>query len=330
MRSLVNFVKYNNALPIALFLIFGMGSAAFAASPAAREQVLRSQEVVRSVDNTYIIEADLENFDFSLQVTAVAEDPDFYYVSYTYQTISIVDYVWKPATVKEVLKVGKLEILGRDLGLYVAKQLGEVIAGQKELLAGTQTAERKLGATPKVVATEYSGLIGKFLSPTETTFEGYDPVVEEKPLGDRVAAVGAAGWTTGGPAGSTAGAPVLTPKQVEQIVQDKVNAILAAGALPPPDTASTTPPAGDTGNDAPPAGTPPADEPPATTTPPADEPPADTPPAETPPADTSPVNEPPPAEPPPADTPPTETPPAETPPAETPPAETPSADTPSQ
>lgn len=306
MRSFINFVKYNNALPIALFLIFGVGSAAFAASPAAREQVLSSKDVVRSVDNTYIVNVDLDTFDFSLLVTAVKEDEDFYYVSYTYNTISTVDYVWKPVTVNEVLKVGKLEIMGRDLGLFVAKELGEVIAAQKELLAGTQTAERKIGATPKVVATEYAGLIGKFLDAKETTFEGYDPVVEEKPLGDRVSGVGGT-WATGGPSGSTAAAPTLTPAQIQQIVQDKVNAILAAGSLPPPDTATSTPPSDST---TPSDTTPPADTaPPATTTPSVETPPATT----TPPAET-----------PPAETPPTETPPAEIPPAETPPAETPS------
>src|SRR3989344_9635324 len=79
MRKLFNFLQYNNAVPIALFVIFGATGATFAASPEVREAVLSAEQVVQSVDNTYIVSADLASRDFGLVVTKIEEDEEYYY-----------------------------------------------------------------------------------------------------------------------------------------------------------------------------------------------------------------------------------------------------------
>lgn len=160
--------------------MFGMGASVFAASPQARDAVLSSQSQVLSVDNTYLLETDLSDFDLALRVTAVTEDDESYFVSYAYTSIEPVEYVWKPVEIAKTITVSKKEIQDTDLGLYVSKQLGELLRQEVARLEQVQTLERDNGASRKVVATEYSGLVGRFLDPTEEVFEGYTPVIEPK------------------------------------------------------------------------------------------------------------------------------------------------------
>ncbi len=179
MRKFWHFLQYNNAIPIALFILFGGTGAVFAASPEVRGAVISSEDTVQSIDNTYIIGADLGKRDFKLQITDVKEDDEMYYVTYTYQTISIVDYVWQEVSVTKTLEFSKKELTGKDLGLFVAKQLGEAMTQEIAYLSEVQKQEREKGASLKVIATEYSGLIGRMLDTDEKVFAGYDPVVAE-------------------------------------------------------------------------------------------------------------------------------------------------------
>src|SRR3989338_3275464 len=188
MQKLWHFLQYNNAIPIALFIMFGGTGAVFAASPGAREAIISSEETVQSVDNTYIVGANLNNYNFGLRIADVREDEEMYYITYSYSTISIVDYVWREVAATKTLEFSKKELTGRDLGLFVAKQLGEEMTAQLAYLTEVQKSEREKGAALKVIATEYSGLIGRMLNPTEKVFEGYEPVVEELPVESGAAA----------------------------------------------------------------------------------------------------------------------------------------------
>ncbi len=189
-----HFFKYDNTIPIALGLLtlfLGAGGA-FAASPDVRDAMFSSATVVRTVDNSYIVSANLDSFMPRVQIIGVTEDGEHYYVAYTLATIDIVDYVWRDTIKSETMKVSKADLGGRDLGLYVTRQLKEVIDWQVAHLRETQEFEKKVGITPKVVATEYSGLIGKFLDPNEEELPGYTPVVPPDPAlpvvtGDTVA-----------------------------------------------------------------------------------------------------------------------------------------------
>lgn len=168
-------------------VLLGAGSTYAATNP---EAILGSQSEVRSADNSFIINLDVSAFNPELKVTEVKEDADSYYVAYEYHTVAPVDYVWQPALKTGSMVVSKRELEGKDLGLFVSKQLSQIVTSETTYLAGVQQRERSQGASAKVVATQYSGLVGRFLSPTEETFEGYVPVIAPE---SQVAAAASAG-----------------------------------------------------------------------------------------------------------------------------------------
>ena len=95
-----------------------------------------------------------------------------------------------------------------DLGLYVTDELGEVVAAELERLKETQALERRQ-VTTRTIATEYSGLVGKFLDPTIDELPGYVPLVTP-PEPAQAAAAGSTGGIPASSASQSRGAPVLT------------------------------------------------------------------------------------------------------------------------
>lgn len=181
LKKVLHFVKYNNAFPIALSLILLGTSVSFAASEDLRETIVDSQDVVRSVDNNFIISVDLDNFDFDLQITDVVEDDNGYNVSYSYQTIAIEDYTWKVVRINKTLGISRVALESsylKDLGLYVAKNLGDNLNSELVYLKRVKELETAKGSSNKIVTTEYSGLIGKHLDHKEKVFEGYYATIE--------------------------------------------------------------------------------------------------------------------------------------------------------
>ena len=181
LQKIVTFIKYHNALPLiflALFLGFG---AAFAANPELGENmaaaVITSAQTVVKVDNSLILNVNLDQFLPSAQINAITEDEDNYYVSYTLYTIDLQSGVWNTVSRGQSITVSKKSLGNNDLGLYVAKQIKEVTDRQLEYLKEVQEIERGKGVTQKTVATTYSGLIGKFLDPKEEVIVGYQPVI---------------------------------------------------------------------------------------------------------------------------------------------------------
>ncbi len=218
MKDFFRFLTYHNAVPVALGALFLSVGGALAASPEAREGVadalVGAREEIRSVDNSYIANMNLDSFAPKIQITNVSEDDEHYFVSYTLATVDIVDYVWRDVTKEITLRVFKNDLGERDLGLYVAKQLKDVADRELERLAEVQKIERGRGITRKVVATAYTGLIGKFLDPKEETLPGYVPVKPPEPKPDpeenrrsEEARRAAAERGTNAPAGSSAPAP---------------------------------------------------------------------------------------------------------------------------
>lgn len=177
--KLIHFVKYNNAFNI-IFVIFFFGfGISFAASEDVRESVYSAQETVVSVDNTRIVSADLDNHNFNLRINSVIEDEKNYYAAYSYQTIIAENSIWQDKEIEKVLTISKEALGARDLGLYIAKELGENINYELSYLKRTQKLEREKGESQKIVTVEYSGLIGKLLDPKEMVIEGYEPVIPE-------------------------------------------------------------------------------------------------------------------------------------------------------
>jgi len=175
MRALVNFIKYNNLVPITLGVIFLGSGAAFAASDP--QAIYNAQQEVVSVDNTYIVGKDLSAYTPRVQITGVTEDGDNYYVSYVIATIDLNGYRWQDVQKAEVMRVSKPD-LGpyRDLGVYVTQQLKQILDRELAYLRQVQEKERKQ-VSQAVVATTYGGLIGQFLDTNMETLPGYTPVV---------------------------------------------------------------------------------------------------------------------------------------------------------
>lgn len=230
LQKIVKFVQYNNFFTLTLMFIFMGASATFAANPEVRQSILAQKETVRSVDNTYIVNTDFSAYDVGLKVVDVKEDIDWYYIDYTYNTAEVVDYVWKQVPKSGSMKVTKKELANRDLGLYVAEQLGQVTDQQLAYLKDVQEDEKKIGATQKIVAIEYSGLIGQFLSTEEKTFDGYKPV---KPPVEVVAdniQHGENNTVVGTTLGVTVGTtPTLTRDEVQNLIQDTIKQLLSGG-----------------------------------------------------------------------------------------------------
>ncbi|MDO8552007.1 MAG: hypothetical protein Q7S01_00580 [bacterium] len=258
MKKIIHFIQYHNFFTIAVMVVFMGASVSFAASSDVRQSVLAQTEVARSVDNSYIVNTDFDSYDMGLKIQSVTEDADNYYVGYAYDNVTVVDYVWQPVSTAESMKVSKKELSGRDLGLYVAGQLGQIIDQQLAYLKEVQKKEKKNGATQKVLATEYSGLVGQFLSTEEKTFDGYAPVVTE-PIAqqqEQVASVAesqdaqdadplntVAGQDSPTPAPATSSQTSLTREEVEKLISDRVAELLAQGNIStqtPEETATET------------------------------------------------------------------------------------------
>lgn len=182
-KSLLSFIKYHNAVPLVAMVVFLGASATLAASPVARDAisdaVIQKKETIISIDNSRIVSANLENFNPELQIREVTEDDEKYYVRYAFTNIILKDYVWQDMAEERVLSIAKTELSGKDLGLRVAKELGEVLEYESGFLKEVQAKEKKKGTTKKVATVEYAGLVGKFLDPEQKEFDGYAPVVPE-------------------------------------------------------------------------------------------------------------------------------------------------------
>lgn len=169
-----DFLKYNNAVPIAFSILAMGGASAYAATNP--EAIYAAQQRVVSIDNTYLVNKDLTTFAPTILITGVTEDAENYYVAYTVLTIDLQDAVWQDVISAQVMTVSK-EALGeyRDLGVFVTEQLKNVVSHERERLVQTQEFERR-NISQKVVATTYSGLVGKMLDERVETLPGYTPV----------------------------------------------------------------------------------------------------------------------------------------------------------
>jgi hypothetical protein len=182
-KRLIDFVKYNNAFVIGLVLVLFGGGVIFAASPDARRAVVGREVVtVQGIDNTRIINADLDNFDFQIKIDNVTEDATNYYVDYSFRTIGIEANEWQTITRNLQMTVAKDALAGQDLGLYMQAQLANIAQNELAYLEQAQTAEKEKGLAQIVRTTDYTGLIGLVLDVKNAVLPGYDPVVKPEPV----------------------------------------------------------------------------------------------------------------------------------------------------
>lgn len=278
-KTFAHFIKYNNTVPIVLGILFLSTSATLAASPEVRDSIYEAESTVMSVDTTYLLAVDLDDYPFAIRITSVTEDDIAFYVAYEFDTIEIADSVWQDVTRIETLQVHK-EALKGDFETYVEFQLAQVRDSALERLKETQNYQRTLGASQKTVATAYKGLIGKFREPDEMIVPQYESKISKnsdlyiknpQPL---VTWDANAEPSSGGDTSSRDKCPDMPGTQFTE------------GECVP-----WSPPGGG-GEGEPPPEEPPAEEPPPEE-PPAEEPPAEEPPAEEPPAEEPPAQDPP-------------------------------------
>ncbi len=178
LQRLKNFIFYNNGFVVILLLVVLSSGSVMAANPNVRDGVVSSEDKLIKVDNSYIRDVNLENHDFDIKITKVEKDEENYYLSYEFKTIELVDGSWKKIVKRDILTINIEQLGNRDLGLYAAEQLKQLVDQTKNFLTEVQISENTKGATNKTVARNYKGLVGRFLESDEITFAGYDPVVE--------------------------------------------------------------------------------------------------------------------------------------------------------
>ncbi len=172
-----NFLKYNNAALIIAFLVLVLGASVFA-TESGREFVGAREIRTEGVDNTLLLAADLDNLDMDFKIEKVEQDEDFYYVTYTFLDLAIVNGAWQYQLKEKTRKVSKP--LEKDLGEYFAEELSEEYAARiKELKLEKSKAEAN-GEEKRVEVTEYSGIIGKALDIAGGVFPGYEPIVTKE------------------------------------------------------------------------------------------------------------------------------------------------------
>lgn len=169
----IHFIKYNNAAVFIIVLVFIFGTSVFA-SETGREAVGKKKSSIIGVDNTLLLEADLDNFDMDFKIEKIEEDEKYYYITYTFIELSEFNGAWQYGLKEKERKISKN--IEEDLGVYFAKELEqEYYAKIKDLKLSKEKAEEK-GESKRVEVTEYSGLIGKTLNVASKVFKEYEPV----------------------------------------------------------------------------------------------------------------------------------------------------------
>lgn len=184
------FVRYNNAFLIMMFIaILAFGSFVFASDDVRGATIGNKQVYDEGVDNTLLLNTDLDSFNMDFKIIGIFEDEEKYLVSYSFVDLDIVDNNFLPndsnsdesssAVWQYVEKTATRRInkpFRKDLGVYLAQQLSQDAKARIKELKQKQKEAQSAGETKVVQVTQYSGLIGKVLDLSTTIFPGYEPI----------------------------------------------------------------------------------------------------------------------------------------------------------
>lgn len=174
LKKAIDFIKYNNLTVLILLGIFLAGSSVFAQTETGQAVIGEKQVTYQGVDNTLLLQANLENLDMDFKIESISQDDKYYYVTYTFINLEPINNAWQYQLRENKRKISRK--LRTDLGKYLAKQLKqEYDARIKELKIAKQAAEQ-VGESQLVEVEEYSGLIGKTLAVAGAIFPGYEPI----------------------------------------------------------------------------------------------------------------------------------------------------------
>lgn len=169
-KRIIDFIKYNNFTVLIALFIFIAGAGVFA-SETGQEVLGKKETKTEGIDNTVLLSADLSSFDMSFKIEKIEEDENMYYVIYSFIDLVKIDGAWQYQLASKTRKVSKK--LKEDLGIYLAKELGEEYAARLKYLKKEQDKARTVGEQTRTAVTEYSGLIGQALRASEKIFPGY-------------------------------------------------------------------------------------------------------------------------------------------------------------
>jgi len=177
-QKIIHFIKYHNAFTIAAILIFAFSASVFA-SPAVREATLGKTVIEQEgIDNSALLSANLDNFNFRMRIDNVSQDEENYYVDYSYESLGINENIWQGIMRAETITVPKSMLLGKDLGLYITEELRETMESELAYLKEVQEKQKQKGKTFVVETTKYTGMIGLVMNPQTKVLSGYEPVVK--------------------------------------------------------------------------------------------------------------------------------------------------------
>ena len=174
LKKAIHFIKYNNATLLILLAIFIIASSAWAQTEAGHEFIGEKQEKIKGIDNTLLLEADLDNFDMDFKIEKITKNDKYYFVTYTYLDLVKADDAWEYQLNEKSRKVSKK--IKKDLGAYLAEELKEEYDARVKTLNKEQKIALEKGEETRTEVVDYSGLIGKTLKLSEKIFFGYESV----------------------------------------------------------------------------------------------------------------------------------------------------------
>ena len=171
MHRIIHFIQYHNAFTLTVVFVFLAGTFAFA-NEDVRDAVLgESFELKEGIDNTAILQANLDEFDLNLRILGVEEDELYYFIIYQFTTLGIEDHAWQQVVREKVLKIDKLSLKEADLRAYIAEELNEVAEQELAYLREVQKIERAKGSTQFTASVERTGLIGLLADLKDAVFQ---------------------------------------------------------------------------------------------------------------------------------------------------------------
>jgi hypothetical protein len=173
-KKVLHFIQYNNATVLILVVILVVGSGAFAATDTGQELIGARDTRAEGIDNTLLINADLDTMDMDYNIERIEKDEKYYYVTYTYLDLRLINNAWQYQLQEDMRKVSLS--LKDDLGEYLAEELFEQYEARVKDLKAAKEKALSEGETIREEVTEFSGLIGQTLALAGQVFPGYEPV----------------------------------------------------------------------------------------------------------------------------------------------------------
>lgn len=171
MQKFIHFIKYNNATVIMIAIILVLGGGVFAAGPDAIGQKISK---IQGIDNTLLIQSDLDNMNVDFKIQNIEQDNEYYYVTYTYLDLTVIKQAWQYQLNQKTVKVSKK--IKQDISVYMTKYLAKHYEARIRELKKEKDYALASGEQKRIKVTEYTGLIGKTLDLTAEVFQGYEPI----------------------------------------------------------------------------------------------------------------------------------------------------------